>query len=184
MTATKERLRQARVRAKYRLNDVVLANSASRRRFSRNRPVLDGVQERVVSDLLAQGLATVDFKELFSDELWEQLTRESSEFVARIERELEQERSGESGTKRMKKSDFIRRRFGRNAELEPSDPWLGVGISDRMLAIANTYLGMWAKLTYVDQWYTVPMASGLDRRASQLWPAIPRTSTCSRSSSI
>jgi hypothetical protein len=169
MAATKERLRQVRVRAKYRLNDVVLANAASRRRLSRNRPALVGVQEQIVSDLLSQGLATAKFATLFSDELWEQLTEESSEFVALIEGELEQERSGKSETKRIKKSDFIRRRFGRNAELDPSDPWLGVGISDRMLAIANTYLGMWTKLTYVDQWYTVPMPGGLDRRASQLW---------------
>jgi hypothetical protein len=38
-----------------------------------------------------------------------------------------------------------------------------------MLAVANAYLRMWAKLSYVDLWYTVPQPAEAERVASQLW---------------
>jgi hypothetical protein len=37
-----------------------------------------------------------------------------------------------------------------------------------MLDIANAYLGMWAKLEYVDVWYTPPVEAP-ERRSSQRW---------------
>jgi hypothetical protein len=38
-----------------------------------------------------------------------------------------------------------------------------------MLDIANAYLQMWSKLSYVDLWYTVPQGQESERVASQLW---------------
>ena len=38
-----------------------------------------------------------------------------------------------------------------------------------MLDIANTYLGLWSKLEYVDMWYSVPQAPDADRISSQRW---------------
>ena len=38
-----------------------------------------------------------------------------------------------------------------------------------MLDIANTYLGLWSKLEYVDLWYSVPQPADADRKASQRW---------------
>jgi Phytanoyl-CoA dioxygenase (PhyH) len=38
-----------------------------------------------------------------------------------------------------------------------------------LLDLANAYLRMWAKLSYVDLWYTVPQAADSERAASQLW---------------
>ena len=38
-----------------------------------------------------------------------------------------------------------------------------------MLDVANTYLGLWSKLEYVDMWYSVPQPSDADRKASQRW---------------
>ena len=38
----------------------------------------------------------------------------------------------------------------------------------RLLDIANAYLGMWAKLEYVDVWYTPPVEDA-ERRSSQRW---------------
>ena len=37
-----------------------------------------------------------------------------------------------------------------------------------MLDLANTYLGMWSKLEYVDLWYTPPTEE-VDRQSSQRW---------------
>jgi hypothetical protein len=38
-----------------------------------------------------------------------------------------------------------------------------------MLDVANAYLRMWSKLSYVDLWYTVPQPEESERVASQLW---------------
>ena len=38
-----------------------------------------------------------------------------------------------------------------------------------MLDIANTYLGLWSKLEYVDMWYSVPQPVDADRVSSQRW---------------
>jgi len=54
-------------------------------------------------------------------------------------------------------------------QLGADDAWLRACLSSRMLELANGYLRMWAKLTYVDLWYTVPQDEGSDRAASQLW---------------
>jgi ectoine hydroxylase-related dioxygenase (phytanoyl-CoA dioxygenase family) len=38
-----------------------------------------------------------------------------------------------------------------------------------MLDVVNTYLGLWSKLSYVDQWYTIPTQADAGRVASQRW---------------
>jgi hypothetical protein len=38
-----------------------------------------------------------------------------------------------------------------------------------MLDIANSYLGLWSKLEYVDMWYSVPQPEEAARVASQRW---------------
>ena len=38
-----------------------------------------------------------------------------------------------------------------------------------MLDLANTYLGLWSKLEYVDMWYSVPLPEDADRISSQRW---------------
>jgi hypothetical protein len=38
-----------------------------------------------------------------------------------------------------------------------------------MLDVINTYLGMWTKVTYIDEWYTPPSSSERDRLGSQQW---------------
>ena len=54
--------------------------------------------------------------------------------------------------------------------LDPTnDAWFRACISRRVLDLANSYLRMWAKLSYVDLWYTAPQPAGAERAASQLW---------------
>jgi hypothetical protein len=53
--------------------------------------------------------------------------------------------------------------------LGADDPWLRLGISDRVLDVVNSYFGMWSKLTYVDLWYTPPAQPGVTRVSSQRW---------------
>src|SRR5207237_47956 len=62
----------------------------------------------------------------------------------------------------------VLRRLRDEGEVALDDPWLRFGLNPRLLDIANTYLGMWAKLEYVDVWYT-PAAGAGERQSSQRW---------------
>ncbi len=55
------------------------------------------------------------------------------------------------------------------ADLDLHDPWFRACVSRRMLDIANVYLRMWAKLEYVDEWYSVPQPESAERISSQRW---------------
>ena len=57
----------------------------------------------------------------------------------------------------------------KKAPLTLDSPWLQLGGSARMLDIVNTYLGMWSKLSYADQWYSPPRGSEADRLGSMRW---------------
>ena len=172
-------LQRAGVRATYRLHDLVLSNRASRRLYASHTPELDGVQQKIVASLRAEGVATAPFTSLFPAHIWQALVEDASRFVKATEEEIERERSApaDGGKKRKRKSvnikekDYIRRRFGKGTVpvFDPSDPWLILPLQPRMLDIANAYLGLWSKLVYSDEWYTVPSTDGAERRASQRW---------------
>jgi hypothetical protein len=68
------------------------------------------------------------------------------------------------------KGDYIIRLFSKDVPTIGLDnPWLRIGVDDRMLDVVNSYFGLWSKLTYVDLWYTPPAAAGVDRVSSQRW---------------
>ena len=48
-------------------------------------------------------------------------------------------------------------------------PWFSIVASRRLLDVANAYLQLWAKLSYVDLWYTAQQPAGDERVASQNW---------------
>ena len=55
-------------------------------------------------------------------------------------------------------------------ELPLDNPWFKLAASPRMLDVVNSYLEMWSKLLYVDQWYTIPVMTDEDARfSSQRW---------------
>ena len=54
-------------------------------------------------------------------------------------------------------------------DVDLTNPWFRACASHRMLDIANTYLGLWSKLEYVDMWYSVPQPEEADRVSSQRW---------------
>jgi hypothetical protein len=156
--------------ATYELHDQLLANRASRRRYAQQPPTLDTTQQRIVETLREEGYATVPFSELVPDpSAWNELEADAASFVADTETELDREReSGESTLRRRAGKEFVVRKYSWGAQLGGDDPWLRVGISRRLLDVANAYLGLWSKLEYVDVWYTLP-AGGDERRSSQRW---------------
>ena len=66
----------------------------------------------------------------------------------------------------------VRRRghtASRASTLGPDDPWFSFCASRRMLDVANAYLRLWSKLSYVDLWYTAQQPATDERVASQNW---------------
>jgi ectoine hydroxylase-related dioxygenase (phytanoyl-CoA dioxygenase family) len=155
------------IRATYELHDRVLSNRTSRRRFDDERPRLDPVQERIVAEVDAQGYSTLPFEELFDDaELWSALEDQRDRFVQSTEAGL----AGGSDEVRVREGkEFVARLHSYGVEIGLDDPWFRAASSRRMLDIANAYLRMWAKLEYLDVWYSVPQPASGERVSSQRW---------------
>src|SRR6266516_227474 len=156
--------------ATYELHDKVLGNRAARRRYSHEPPALDATQQGVVDRLRDEGYAVLPLSELLPDrQVRRDLDAEAERFVNATEAELAHERKGgESALRRREGKEFVIRKYAYDVRLGLDDPWLRLGLEKRMLDVANTYLGMWTKLEYVDVWYTPPVEDG-DRRSSQRW---------------
>jgi hypothetical protein len=156
--------------ATYELHDRLLANRDARRRLAHQPPVLDPVQEGILSELRTEGYAVRPFTEVVPDPAtWAELDREATRFIDQTEAELAREgEGGESALRRRPGKEFVVRKYAYDVRLPFDDPWLGLGLNKRLLDIANTYLGMWTKLEYVDVWYTPP-ADESERKSSQRW---------------
>jgi hypothetical protein len=153
----------------YELHDRLLSNPRSRRRLATAQPALDDLQRRLVGDLNEQGFAVVTVEELFPDgATWPAISAAGDDFVASTETALADRESGDLKVRAGK--EFVVRAYERaGASVQASDPWLRSVVSSRLLDVANSYLGMWAKVSYLDWWYTVPQEAGVERVASQLW---------------
>ena len=155
------------IRATYTLHDRVLSNRSSRRHFTGARPELDEVQQRVVTDLDADGYSLLTFEGLFPEgDAWRDIEAQSSQFVAETEAALAGDREG---LRVRAGKEFVVRLHSYGVELGLGDPWFRACASRRMLDLANTYLGLWSKLEYVDMWYSVPQPEEAARIASQRW---------------
>jgi hypothetical protein len=164
------KLERRGVVATYELHDRLGANRASRRRFSSAAPRLDETQQRVVDALRVEGFAVLPFSELFPDPaVWDRLDEDGQAFVAATVAGLDAEaEGGASGLKRTSK-DFVVRKNAYGDTLRLDDPWVELALGPRMLDLANSYLGLWSKLEYVDLWYTKPADAEAERKASQRW---------------
>jgi precorrin-6B methylase 2 len=150
------------LRARYEHEDRLGVNQESRRLLAEHPPALDDLQSELVERLHNDGIAEVELARLFSDDVWNELVRDGATFTREIENKL----SLESVQRR---KDLIHRRHGGEAELSADDPWLRVAISPRLLDVVNTYLGLWAKLTYCDQRYIVPLPPDLAQPEARNW---------------
>jgi hypothetical protein len=154
------------VRTTYRLHDTAGANRTSRKRFERTPPALDDVQRDVLADLRRQDYAVVPFADLVTDAaLRESLEEDGAAFVESTTAALNEN----GGDVRDEAKDYLVRRYRRVSEIGTDTPWLRCCLSERLLGLANTYLGMWSKLEYVDFWYSVPVAADQERIQSQRW---------------
>ena len=155
------------VRATYTLHDRVLSNRSSRRRFSHDPPQLDDVQCRILAELRSEGCAIVRFEELFPEpQEWAAISEQAERFAT-------ESKAGLAGNKEALRvragKEFVVRLHSYGVDLGLDDPWFRICVSRRLLDIANSYLGLWSKLEYVDAWYSVPQPEGAERVSSQRW---------------
>jgi Phytanoyl-CoA dioxygenase (PhyH) len=153
------------IRATYELHDRVLSNRKSRSRFADDQPELDDVQQRIVSEVDAEGYSVLPFSELFPEPVWwSDIEAQRDRFVEHTEANLA------AGKVRVREGkEFVVRLHSYGVDVGPDDPWFRAASSRRMLDVANAYLRMWSKLEYVDVWYTVPQQEGMERISSQRW---------------
>jgi ectoine hydroxylase-related dioxygenase (phytanoyl-CoA dioxygenase family) len=155
------------IRATYELHDHVLSNRRSRSLFDADRPELDDVQRRIVSDVETTGFSLATFDELVGDPShWAELEAMRDRFISETEADLA--KGGEHVRVRAGK-EFVVRLHSYGVELGLGDPWFRAVASRHLLDIANTYLDMWSKLEYVDVWYSVPQPADAERISSQRW---------------
>lgn len=155
------------IRATYRLHDRVLSNRSSRRRFSHDTPELDDTQRRILDSLRQDGFAVVPFGDLFPDPGdWAAIEEQAREFVSETEAGL----AGDGESLRVREGkEFVVRKHSYGVDVGLDDPWFRVCASRRMLDLANSYVGLWTKLEYVDVWYSVPQPEDAKRVSSQRW---------------
>ena len=155
------------IRATYELHDRVLSNRTSRRLFAHEQPELDEVQQRIVSEVGAQGFSVLPFGELFRDaELWRDLEAQRDRFVEETETELS---AGGENVRVRQGKEFVIRLHSYGVDVGLDDPWFRATTSRRMLDVTNAYLRMWSKLEYLDVWYSVPQPAAAERVSSQRW---------------
>ena len=156
--------------ATYELHDRMLSNRSSRRTFAQHRPELDDLQRDILGRLGKDGYAVVSFADLVPDPaVWSELETDAAHFAADTEAGLAAEsEGGEAELRRREGKEFLVRKYAYGVELGVDDPWLRLGYNRRLLDIANSYVGMWSKLEYVDLWYTPPVGGG-QRKSSQRW---------------
>jgi hypothetical protein len=135
----------------------------------------ESTKQRVLETFRRDGIAVARFDELFGADLWQDAVADIAPFVAAAS-----ERGAASGSASTReKEELIVRRFYTKDRTAPkhryalSDPWLRIAACDTVLDIVNEYAGEQMRLTYLDNWYTVPHPDGAERVASQRWHRDP-----------
>jgi hypothetical protein len=134
-------------------------------------PLLSDLQQQIVDSLRRDGIAAVDFRELFDEEVWAEAHADVAPWVEEQTAHLEA-----LGEKPESKDEFIVRRYMRQKPPIPftlDTPWLRIGVSDAQLGIVNAYRELRTSLFYMDNWFTQPYAGQDERIASQRWHRDP-----------
>jgi hypothetical protein len=152
--------------ATYELHDRLLGNRGARKRFGAHAPVLDDLQRGLVESLDRDGYVSLPFADLVGKESWSAVETQGAAFVADTERTLAE---GGQGKVRAGKEFVIRAHSFEGVTLGADDAWFTACTSRRMLDVANAYLRLQAKLSYVDLWYTAQQPASDERVASQNW---------------
>ncbi len=144
---------------KYPLPIWEFLNKKSRNAFQKNKPELNAVQKRILSDLKEFGIATVDINDLFPDENILQTYRDYAEKLK------------QSGSTNHKKK-FLKDYWDEVVKLDLNNPFLEHALKPKILDIVNSYMEMQTKLLYFTLQETIPSKGELTN--SQNWHRDPQ----------
>jgi hypothetical protein len=128
-----------------------------------------------VSSLRRDGVAVLQFSDLFEETLWQETLSDVDPFVAAARNSVT-----DAGGMPLSKGDLILSRFDlikpdEHGKKRPyptlplQSPWIRIGTSEAILDIVNTYRGCLTRLSYLDNWFTVPLPATDERVFSQQW---------------
>ena len=153
--------------ATYQVHDRLLGNRSARRRFASHVPELDETQRTIVEALDRDGYVTLPFTDLPRTSSGRRSTPRAPRSSQRRSATLAEGGQGQ-GARRARSSSSAHT-ASRAPHSAPDDPWFSFCASRRMLDVANAYLRLWSKLSYVDLWYTAQQPASDERVASQNW---------------
>lgn len=135
-------------------------NAKNRRLYETHRPQLDEVQQRIVNDLLRDGIAVAHLDELFPGKnLLEQFRREVENLKANAAAKTRKE--------------FLRQLWDDPMIAESHDPFVKFSLEQKVLDIVNRYMGMCTYLYYLTLNITMPVPPGSEAVQSQRWHRDP-----------
>lgn len=165
------------LRMKYKFDWSLGRNPASRRSFHASPPELTALQRRLVEDLLATGVASCHFTELFEDQImWRRISEHLGEFSEgeQVQTIIKKRRQEFEEKKDLGVGQYIITYYDQSQKpmIDGSNPLLSFGVHPLVLDVVNSYLGLWSKLIYFDMWHTLPLNTET-RISSQRWHRDP-----------
>ena len=121
------------------------------------------MQERLVWELNATGLAICHFDDLFQNrELWRSLSAYVSEFASSDEvqsviRKRQQDFAEKKDVSTVEHYIITKYSQDRKPVIMADNPLLNLALHPLVLDVVNSYLGLWSKLIYFDMWHTLPL---------------------------
>lgn len=150
--------------------------SPARRGFAENRPVLNAVQQRLLTDFQARGVAYCHFDELVGEPgLWSELRKTIRDWTDSSGVRERARSYSEGGYRNTTFKEYLIKLYGYDEDrvIPWSSAILRTGVHPRLLDVVNSYMGMHAWLRYVDAWYTVPVSGEISPSGSQCWHRDP-----------
>lgn len=135
-------------------------NGSARRRYKKDLPRLDSIQQRIVKEFKTNGIAFTSLDELFPGEnLLDKLRDYSNELV--------------EGTRRRVDKPFLVTFWERHPEIDLANPYLAFALNKKIVDIANGYMGMFSKFFMYSLNLTTPMPASARAIGSQNWHRDP-----------
>lgn len=129
---------------------------------------LSDVQRHIVDELDKTGICVTTVEELFGDSpIFGDLQRGVVELLERRHSDIARLRSDADDPGEIGSKTFNLECLGSTLTFDPGSIFAQFALSDTLLAIADAYLKMHARLRYYNFWYTAASAS--TARESQLW---------------
>ncbi len=135
-------------------------NKKGRDLFEENKPEVDEVSKKVIDELRNNGIATTSLDALFPGQ---NLLKKLTDYTNTLHPE-----SAEQGSK-----SFLKKYWDKHPVFNLANPFLALTLNKKVLAIANSYMGMWTRLIYYDLAMTLPVGENAEARESQRWHRDP-----------